>query len=50
MEVVFSRGTLQTCILQISGSKNKRQKSKQSFKKAEYIDEDELGSDSDIPR
>ncbi|XP_078370108.1 U3 small nucleolar RNA-interacting protein 2-like isoform X2 [Oculina patagonica] len=34
---------------QISGSKNKKQKGKQSFKKTDYIDEDELGSDSDIP-
>lgn len=42
---------LQTCVFsQISGFKNKKQKSKQSFKKSDYIDEDELGSDSDIPR
>jgi len=34
----------------VLGSKTKKQKSKKPSKKVEYIDEDELGSDSDIPR
>ena len=32
------------------GSKTKKQKNKQPLKKADYIDDEELGSDSDIPR
>lgn len=35
---------------QIPGSKNKQQKGKKLFKKPEYINEDELESDSDIAR
>ncbi|KAM7444018.1 pre-rRNA processing protein [Porites harrisoni] len=31
-----------------SGSRNKKPKGKQSFKKADYIDEDELASESDV--
>ncbi|XP_066017060.1 U3 small nucleolar RNA-interacting protein 2-like isoform X1 [Pocillopora verrucosa] len=34
---------------QISGFRNKKQRGKQSLSKAEHIDEDEFGSDSDVP-
>ena len=35
---------------QFSDSRNKKPKGKQSFKKADYIDEDELASESDVTR
>ena len=35
---------------QFSGSRNKKPKGKQSFKKTDYIDEDELASESDVTR
>ena len=48
-QVACTRGfTKLTFMSKVLGSKTK--KSKQPLKKAEYIDEDELGSDSDIPR
>ena len=47
---VVSKNPVHVHTSQIPGSKNKQQKGKKSFKKPEYINEDELESDSDIAR